>query len=76
LTRIKAQSGINGQGFATAGLVMEILNLSMSVLIILFFGAIAGIGLTFLAAIFKVMAEMRWGIPIPFPGCRALSLKR
>lgn len=58
MTRIKAQPGINGQGLATAGLVTGIVGLSMSVFVILFFGAIAGIGLAFLAAIVKAMAVM------------------
>jgi len=57
MARIKAQpSRINGQGLATAGLVTGIVGLSLSVLIILMFGAIACIGLAFIAAILKGMA--------------------
>ncbi|MEI6166485.1 MAG: DUF4190 domain-containing protein [bacterium] len=55
VTRIKAQPGVNGQGLATAGLVTGIIGLSLSVFVILIFGAIAGIGLAFLVAIFKAL---------------------
>ena len=58
MTRIKAQPGLNGQGLATAGLVTGIVGLSMSVFVILIFGAIAGMGLAFFAAIVKAMAAM------------------
>jgi len=59
MTRIKAQPGsINGQGLATAGLVTGIVGLSLSVMVILIFGAIAGIGLAILAAVFKAIAHM------------------
>ena len=59
MARIKAQPGsINSQGVATAGLITGIVGLSISVLIILVFGAIAGIGLAFIAAIVKAMANM------------------
>ncbi|MEI8122805.1 MAG: DUF4190 domain-containing protein [bacterium] len=59
MTRIKAQPGsINGQGLATAGLVTGIVGLSLSVMVILIFGAIAGIGLAILATLFKAMAHM------------------
>ena len=57
MTRIKAQPGsINGQGLATAGLVTGIVGLSLSVMVILIFGAIAGLGLAFIAAILKAMS--------------------
>jgi hypothetical protein len=56
MTRIRATpSSINGQGFATAGLVTGIVGLSLSVMVILIFGAIAGLGLAFFAAILKAM---------------------
>ncbi len=59
MTRIKAQPGsINGQGLATAGLVTGIVGLSLSVMVILIFGAIAGIGLAILATLFKAIAHM------------------
>ena len=59
VARIKAQPGrINGEGLATAGLVTGIVGLSLSVLIILIFGAIAGIGLAILATLFKAMSHM------------------
>ena len=60
-TRINATPGrMNGQGLATAGLITGIVGLSLSVMIILFFGAIAGLGLAFLAAMIKAMSA---GIP-------------
>jgi len=56
MKRIKATPGsINGQGLATAGLVTGIVGLSLSVFVILIFGAIAGIGLAFFAMILKAM---------------------
>jgi hypothetical protein len=59
--RIKAEPrSVNGQGLATAGLVTGIVGLSLSLMIILLFGAIASIGLTFLAAMMKAMAA---GVP-------------
>ena len=60
-TRINAAPGrLNGQGLAIAGLITGIVGLSLSVMIILFFGAIAGLGLAFLAAMIKAMSA---GIP-------------
>ena len=57
-TRIKAAAGsLNGQGLATAGLVTGIVGLSLSVLVILFFICVAGIGLAFFATLFKAMAS-------------------
>jgi hypothetical protein len=57
VTRIKVQPGsLNGEGLATAGLVTGIVGLSLSVFVILVFGAIAGLGLAFFAAILKAMA--------------------
>lgn len=60
MARIKATQGsINGQGLATAGLVTGIVGLSLSVMVILMFGAIAGIGLAMVVAFFKaVLAGM------------------
>ena len=59
MTRIRATPGsINGQGFATAGLVTGIVGLSLSVMVILIFGAIAGLGLAMFAAFFKAVASM------------------
>ena len=56
MSRINAGPGtINGQGLATAGLVTGIVGLSLSVLVILIFGAIAGVGLAIFAALFKAM---------------------
>ena len=56
MSRITAQPRlVNGQGLATAGLVTGIVGLSISALIILFFGAMVGVGLAFMAAIFKAM---------------------
>ena len=59
MTRIKAMPGsLNGQGLATAGLVTGIVGLSLSVFVILIFGAIAGLGLAMFAAFFKALAGM------------------
>lgn len=57
-TRIKAAVGsLNGQGLATAGLVTGIVGLSLSVMVILFFICVAGIGLAFFATLFKALAS-------------------
>ena len=56
MTRIKAMPGsIDGAGLATAGLVTGIVGLSLSVLVILIFGAIAGIWLAFVVAVMKAV---------------------
>ena len=58
MKRINTSADVNGQGLATAGMVTGIVGLSLSVLVILIFGAIAGIAMVFFASILKAMMAM------------------
>jgi hypothetical protein len=51
-------ASINGQGLATAGLVTGIVGLSISVFLMLFFGALAGFAVVVMAAFLKAMAAV------------------
>jgi DNA-directed RNA polymerase subunit RPC12/RpoP len=55
MKRINTSADTNGQGLATAGLITGSVGLSLSVLVILIFGAIAGIAMVFFASLLKAM---------------------